>query len=82
MKKHNLLTGKDRRFFSLLRNGCLGSLHMATTSINNMLNSDLVSPEDKINLKLAHGHINKVLKRWDKHYCAKLFAKLNEEANK
>ena len=81
MKKHNILTWKDRRSFSMRRNGALGQLHMARNSILTMLSSDLVDDADKIHLKVAHDQINNVLKHWDKHYCAKLFAKLNEEAN-
>ena len=61
------------------RNGCLGQLHMARNSILRMLDSNLVYDVDKIRLKVSHDQINNVLKHWDKHYCAKLFKKLNEE---
>ena len=81
MKKHNILTGKDRRSFSMRRNGALGQLHMAKTSIQIMLDSDLVDLHDRQVLSKSLDGIKLVLKHWDKHYCAKLFTKLNEEAN-
>lgn len=81
MKKNNILTWKDRRSFSIRRNGCLGQLSMARKSIETMLNSDLISSADKIILIDVEYKISKVLKHWDKHCCAKLFAKLNGEAN-
>ena len=82
MKKHNILTGRDRRMFTVRRNGSLGSLYMARKSIDLMLNSDLVGQLDKIFLNQALLNITNVIDNWDKHYCAKLFKKLDEEAIK
>ena len=81
MRTHNLRTGMDRRMFTTRRNGAFGSLHMARKSIELMLNSDLVGQLDKILLNQALLNITNVIDNWDKHYCAKLFAKLNGEAN-
>ena len=81
MRKHNLRTTTDRRVFTVRRNGSLGSLHMAKKSIELMINSDLVGQLDKILLNQALLNITNVIDNWDKHYCAKLFKKLDEEAN-
>lgn len=62
------------------RNGCLGQLSMARQSIQYMLNSDLIDLHDRQVLIESLEGINLVLSRWDKHYCSKLFAKLNNEA--
>ena len=81
MRKHNLRTTTDRRVFTVRRNGSLGSLHMARKSIELMINSDLVGQLDKILLNQALLNITNVIDNWDKHYCAKLFKKLDGEAN-
>ena len=82
MRKHNLRTTTDRRVFTVRRNGSLGSLHMVRKSIELMINSDLVGQLDKILLNQALLNITNVIDNWDKHYCAKLFKKLDAEANK
>ena len=81
MRKHNILTRKDIRLFSMRRNGALVQLSMAKQSLTTMVNSDLVGDTDKFALRNALVSISGVLKNWDKHYCAKLFKKLDEEAN-
>ena len=81
MRKYNLSTGMDRRRFTVRRNGSLGSLHMAKKSIELMINSDLVGQLDKILLNQALLNITNVIDNWDKHYCSKLFKKLDEEAS-
>ena len=81
MRNHNLHTRKDRQIFVVRRNGSLGSLHMAKKSIELMINSDLVGQLDKILLNQALLNITNVIDNWDKHYCAKLFKRLDEEAN-
>lgn len=81
MKKHNILTGKDKQAFTRERNRAFGSLHWCSTALMNILSTDVVGPLDKIALKTAKLYIDDTIKHWDKHYCSKLFAKLNEEAN-
>lgn len=80
MRKYNLRTGMDRRMFTFRRNGSLGSLYMAKKSIDLMINSNLVGQLDKILLNQALLNIINVIDNWDKHYCAKLFKKLDAEA--
>lgn len=79
MKKHNVLTGPERSSFSRLRNRSLGSLRWSQVSLKNILNTDAVGQLDKILLRQALDNISNVIDNWDKHYCAKLFKKLNEE---
>ena len=81
MRNHNLCTGMDHRRFTARRNDSLGSLHTAKKSIELMINSDLVGQLDKILLNQALLNITNVIDNWDRHYCAKLFKKLDEEAS-
>ena len=80
MRKHNIRTGRDRRTFTRLRNRSLGALRWSQVSLKNILNTDVVGQLDKILLNQALLNITNVIDNWDKHYCAKLFKKLDEEA--
>lgn len=53
------------------RNGFLGQLSMTRTNLQNMIKSDLISNLDANALAIAAVQINKVIKRWDKHYVKK-----------
>ena len=57
------------------------ALHTVRKSIELMINSNLVGQLDKILLNQALLNITNVIDNWDKHYCAKLFKKLDEEAS-
>ncbi len=81
MQLHNCRTVRDWRLFSFRRNRCLGQLSMAKASIQNMLDSDLISEEDKEELKKANLIICLILGNWDPHYTKKLKDKLKQEEN-
>lgn len=50
------------------RNWLFGNLHLARKQITKMLESDVVSETEKIELRFAKAYIVKAISKWDKHY--------------
>ena len=53
------------------RNGFLGQLHMARTTMNNICKASLVSVEDAKELRFMISRLDVIIGRWYKHYVKK-----------
>ena len=62
----------DWRTASWRRNGLLGRLSYAYNSCEIALESDFISPEDKVSLLLIKDKLKGLMDGWDRHYIKKL----------
>lgn len=62
----------DWRTASWRRNGILGRLSYAYNSCELAINSDFISPEDKVSLLPIKDQLKSLLDGWDRHYIKKL----------
>lgn len=53
---------------ALRRNQFNGQLHRMASYSDNMLKSDLISPEDKLDLLNIKHLVDNILYNWDKHF--------------